>query len=130
MTVDTHTPERAAEALIVRDPGAHSRRLVDAVLASFRLHLAAPLLEVGSTAAAKREALELSAPILLSALALDSKRDRLHRRPVEDLRFPRRFVILSRSQADLRPSEREFVTFLRRRLLDVVPHRGGGEGAR
>jgi len=116
--------------LIVRDPGAHSRRLVDAVLASFRLHLAAPLLEVGSTAAAKREALELNAPILLSALALDSKRDRLHRRPVEDLRFPRRFVILSRSQADLRPSEREFVTFLRRRLLDVVPHRGGGEGAR
>jgi len=118
--------------LIVRDPGAHSRRLVDAVLASFRLHLAAPLLEVGSTAAAKREALELNAPILLSALALDSKRDRLHRRPVEGLRFPRRFVILSRSQADLRPSEREFVTFLRRRLLDVVPHRGpsGGEGGR
>lgn len=109
--------------LIVRDPGAHSRRLVDAVLASFRQHLAAPLLEVGSTAAAKREALELNAPILLSALALDETRDRLHRRPVEGLRFLRRFVLVCRSQADLRPSEREFVIFLRRRLLDVVPHR-------
>lgn len=118
--------------LIVRDPGAHSRRLVDAVLASFREHLAAPLLEVGSTAAAKREAIELTAPILLSALALDETYDRLHRRPIEGLRFPRRFVIVCRSQADLRPSEREFLAFLRRRLLDVVPHpdRAGRESGR
>jgi hypothetical protein len=113
----------------VRDPGAHSRRLVDAVLASFRQHLAAPLLEVGSTAAAKREALELTAPILLSGLALDEQRDRLYRRQIEGLRFPRRFVILCRSQAGLRPREREFVAFLRRRLLEVVPHPRGGEGA-
>jgi DNA-binding transcriptional LysR family regulator len=114
--------------LIVRDPGAHSRRLVDAVLASFRQHLAPPLLEVGSTAAAKREALELTAPILLSALALDEEHDRLHRRAIEGLRFPRRFVIVCRSQADLRPGEREFVAFLRRRLLDVVPRRDGKAG--
>ncbi|HEU4600097.1 MAG TPA: LysR family transcriptional regulator [Solirubrobacterales bacterium] len=107
--------------LIVRDPGAHSRRLVDAVLASYREHLAAPLLEVGSTAAAKREALELGAPILLSALALDEKRDRLHRRRIESRRFPRRFLVIARSRADLSPSERDFVDFLRRRYLDVVP---------
>ena len=107
--------------LIARDPTAHSRRLVDMVLASFREHLAMPLLEIGSTAAGKREALELGAPILLSALALDEGRDRLLRRRVEGLRFPRRFLIVTRSQADLRPSEREFVAFLRRRHLDVVP---------
>ena len=107
--------------LIVRDPAAHSRRLVDAVLASFREHLAAPLVEIGSTAAGKREALELGVPILLSALALDEGRDRLFRRRVEGLRFPRRFLIVTRSQADLRPSEREFVAFLLRRHLDVVP---------
>ena len=107
--------------VIVRDPSAHARRLVDAVLASFREQLAAPLLEVGSTAAAKREALELEAPILLSALALDESRDRLYRRPIEGLHFPRRFLIVCRSQADLRPSERELVAFLRRRKLDVVP---------
>jgi DNA-binding transcriptional LysR family regulator len=109
------------EPLIVRDPAAHSRRLVDAVLASFREHLATPLLEIGSTAAGKREALELEAPILLSALALDEDRDRLLRRRVENLRFPRRFLIVIRSRADLRPSEREFVAFLLRRHLDVVP---------
>jgi DNA-binding transcriptional LysR family regulator len=112
-----------ATPLIVRDPGAHSRRLVDAVLASFREHLAPPRLEAGSTAAAKREALELGAPILISALALEERRDRLFRRHVEGLRFPRRFLIVTRSQANLRPSDRDFIAFLRRRLLEVVPSR-------
>jgi DNA-binding transcriptional LysR family regulator len=106
--------------LIVRDPSAHSRRLVDAVLASYRRHLAAPLVEIGNTAAAKREALELEAPVLLSALALDEGRDRLYRRPVETVRFPRRFLVLCRSSADLRPAGRAFVDFLGRRRLNVV----------
>ena len=112
--------------LIVRDPSAHSRRIVDAVLASRREHLAAPLREVGSTVAAKREAFELGAPILISALALDEGRDRLYRRPVEGLHFPRRFLIVCRSQADLSPAARELVAFLRRRRLDVVPTPRGG----
>ena len=107
--------------LIVRDPSAHSRRLVDAVLASRREHLAAPLREVGSTVAAKSEALELEAPILISALALDEARDRLYRRSVEGTRFPRRFLVVCRSQADLSPAARELVAFLRRRRLNVVP---------
>jgi hypothetical protein len=93
---------------------------VDAVLASHRRHLATPLLEIGSTAAAKREALELNAPLLLSALALDERRDALYRRPVETLRFPRRFLILCRSRADLFPAAREFADFLSRRRLKVV----------
>jgi DNA-binding transcriptional LysR family regulator len=107
--------------LIVRDPSAHSRRLVDAVLASRREQLAPPLREVGSTAAAKSEALELSEPILTSALGLDERRDRLYRRPVEGLRFPRRFLIVFRAQGDLSPAGRELVDFLRRRRLKVVP---------
>ncbi len=113
--------ELLATPLIVRDPSAHSRRLVDAVLASRREHLATPLLEVGSTGAAKREALELGAPILISALALDEERDRLYRRPVEGARFPRRFLIVCRSQADLTAAARDLVSFLRRRRLNVVP---------
>lgn len=107
--------------VIVRDPGAHSRRLVDSVLASFRETLAAPLLEVGNTAALKREALELEAPILISALALDERRDHLYRRPIEGLRFPRRFLIVSRGLAELPAAARELVAFLRRRRLDVLP---------
>lgn len=111
--------------LIVRDPGAHGRRQVDAVLASFREQLAPPRLEVGSTAAAKREALELATPILLSALALDEERDRLYRRPIEGLRFPRRFLVVCRSSADLRASERDLIAFLRRRKLTVLPSQPG-----
>ncbi|HEY8467685.1 MAG TPA: LysR family transcriptional regulator [Solirubrobacterales bacterium] len=107
--------------LIVRDPSAHSRRLVDAVLASKRLRLAPPLLEVGSTVAAKSEALELGAPLLISALALDEHRDHLYRRPVEGLRFPRRFLVVCRSQADLPPRAKELIAFLRRRHLTVLP---------
>ena len=110
-----------ATPLIVRDPGAHGRRLVDAVLGSRREHLATPLLEVGSTAAAKREAIELKAPILLSALALDEGRDRLYRRPIDGLRFPRRFLVVCRSRADLSPTANELIAFLRRRHLPTVP---------
>jgi DNA-binding transcriptional LysR family regulator len=110
--------------LIVRDPSAHSRRIVDAVLAARREHLAPPLREVGNTVAGKTEALELGAPMLLSALALDEKHDHLYRRPVEGVRFPRRFLIVCRSQADLSHPARELVEFLRRRRLSVVPAPG------
>jgi DNA-binding transcriptional LysR family regulator len=123
---DSVTPDEfVREPLIVRDPGSHSQRLVDAVLASKRLQLATPLMQVGNTAAAKREALEHSAPLMLSALALDPGRDRLHRREIEGLRFPRRFLIVARSFADLRPADRAFAEFLRRRHLDVVPPADG-----
>ena len=111
-----------ATPLILRDPEAHSRRLVEAVLASFRVQLAPPMREIGNTVAAKREALELEAPILLSALALDERSDHLYRRGIEGFRFPRRFLIVSRRQADLDSSERVFVEFLRRRRLRTVPH--------
>jgi DNA-binding transcriptional LysR family regulator len=110
-----------ATALVVRDPTSHSRRLVDAVLASRRERLATPLREVGSTVAGKTGALELGAPILVSALALDEARDHLYRRPIEGLRFPRRFLIVCRSQADLTTPARELTEFLRRRRLNVVP---------
>ena len=46
--------------LITRDPEANDRRCVEAALAERGLHLAPPLIEVGSTAVAKREALERS----------------------------------------------------------------------
>jgi hypothetical protein len=93
---------------------------VDAVLAKFREKLVQPVLEAGNTAAGKREAVELNAPILLSALALDEKRDRLYRRPIEGRRFPRRFLVVCRSQADLPASARDLLAFLTRRHLDVV----------
>jgi DNA-binding transcriptional LysR family regulator len=114
-------PQRALlkTPLVMRDPDAHDRRCVEGVLAERGLRIAPPLVEVGSAGVAKREAVTLSAPVLLSALALDEGRDRLYRRPVEGLRFPRRFVIVARSLASLPRQDRDFVSFLRRDRADA-----------
>ena len=111
--------------LVMRDPDAHDRRCAEAVLAEHGLSFAQPLVEVGSTAVAKREALQRSAPVLLSALALSEPRDHLHRRPVAGLRFPRRFVVICRSLSSLPRQDRDFIGFLRRRRTDpLTPSQG------
>ena len=113
-------PKRSllATSLVMRDPQANDRRGVEAVLAEEGLRLAPALIEVGSTAVAKREALERSAPVLLSALSLDEGRDRLYARPISGLSFPRRFVIVCRSLASLGREQRDFIAFLRRNVAD------------
>ncbi|HSD24616.1 MAG TPA: LysR family transcriptional regulator, partial [Solirubrobacterales bacterium] len=104
--------------MVMRDQDAHVRRRVEAELAERGLSLADPLIEAASTAVAKREALQRSAPVLLSSLSLDEARDRLYRRPIAGLRFPRRFVVVCRSLASLPRQDRDFVDFLRRRRQD------------
>jgi DNA-binding transcriptional LysR family regulator len=101
--------------MVMRDEDAHVRRLVEAELAGRGLTLAEPLIEAATTAVAKREALQRSAPVMLSALSLDEARDRLYRRPVAGLSFPRRFVVVCRSLASLARRDRDFVDFIRRR---------------
>jgi DNA-binding transcriptional LysR family regulator len=101
--------------MVMRDEDADVRRRVEGDLAERGLTLAEPLIEAASTAVAKREALQRSSPVLLSALSLDEARDRLYRRPVEGLSFPRRFVVVCRSLASLPRQDREFVDFVRRR---------------
>lgn len=102
-------------SLVMRDPGAHDRRCAEAVLAERGLSFAEPLVEVGSTAVAKREAIQRSAPVLISRLSLDEARDKLYRRPVEGIAFPRSFAIVCRSVSALRRQDRDLVSFLRRR---------------
>jgi len=101
--------------MVMRDHDAHVRRAVEAVLADHGLTMADPLIEAASTAVAKREALQRSAPVLLSALSLDEARDRVYRRPVAGLSFPRRFVVVCRSLASLPRQDRDFLDFIRRR---------------
>jgi DNA-binding transcriptional LysR family regulator len=79
--------------IVVRDPGAHTRQVIDAVLAEHGLGPLRAASEVGSTQAAKDEAHELCAPAALSRLALAAV-DRLEVVAVDGLRFPRRFCIL------------------------------------
>ena len=101
-------------SVVMRDPEAHDRRCVERVLAGRGLPMIPALVEVGSTAVAKREALERSAPVLISALSIDEGRDHLYVRPIDGLRFPRSFTIVYRSLASLSVAEREFIDFLRR----------------
>jgi DNA-binding transcriptional LysR family regulator len=107
-----------ATPMVMRDEDAHVRRRVETELADRGLTLAEPLIEAASTAVAKREALQRSAPVLLSALSLDEARDRLYRRPIEGLRFPRHFVVICRSLASLPRQDRDFIDFVRRRSRD------------
>ncbi len=101
-------------SVVMRDPEAHDRRSVERELAERGLPMIPSLVEVGSTAVAKREALERSAPVLISALSIDEGRDHLYVRPIAGLRFPRSFTIVYRSLASLSVAEREFIDFLRR----------------
>ena len=105
--------------MVMRDQDAHVRRRVEEVLAERGLNLADPLIEAATTAVAKREALQRSAPVLLSSLSLNEAHDRLYRRPVEGLRFPRRFVVVCRSLGSLARADRDFVDFIRRRRKNV-----------
>ena len=59
-----------ATPMVVRDPSANTRRVVEEALAERGLSLTAPLAEVGSTSAAKATALSEGAPVLLSRLAV------------------------------------------------------------
>ncbi|MBM3667401.1 MAG: hypothetical protein FJW90_07975 [Actinobacteria bacterium] len=114
---------------VMRDPGAHDRRCAEAVPAEHGLEFAEPLVEVGSTAVAKREAIQRSAPVLISRLSLDEAHDRLFRRSVEGLTFPRSFAIICRSVASLRRQDRDLVSFLRRRSRAEAQEAEASDGA-
>ncbi len=87
--------ELVSTPLIVRDPGASSRRVVSDALAALGLSLAPPLAEIGSTAAAIATATAEGAPALVSSLALEgSAEDGLTARRAEGLRFERHFVLI------------------------------------
>src|ERR687885_2602869 len=58
--------EFVSTPLVMRDPSANTRRVVDEALAERGLVLAAPLAEVGSTSAAKATAVSEGTPVLLS----------------------------------------------------------------
>ncbi len=98
--------------MVMRDPGANSRRVVESALAAKGLSLAPALAELGSTSAAKAAALEESAPVLLSRLALRDGGDGLVVRRVRGLRFSRRFTLMFASEEALAPAARALVDHL------------------
>ncbi len=101
-----------ATPMVMRDPSANTRRVVEAALAARGLELAPPLAEVGSTSAAKAAALSERAPVLLSRLALQGQGERLVARGVSGIRFGRRFVVLFAARSALRASARSLLDHL------------------
>jgi len=90
------SPGELIESEIVRrDPGSHTRQLIEETLDRHGLGPLRATVEVGSTQAAKEEAHELGLPTLMSRLAL-SPADRLEVVAVDGLRFERRFCVLHR----------------------------------
>lgn len=101
-----------ATSLIMRDPGAHSRRTVERTLAETGRELAPPLIEVGSTKAAKDAARAHNVPALLSSLVLGAEDSDLQRRRVSEVSFRRTFVVLCAAREALDPSARHFLTYV------------------
>ena len=102
--------EFVATRMIMRDPGADSRRTVSDRLGALGMSLAPPLAEIGSTAAAITTAIAKRAPALLSSLALSpSGQSRLVVRRVAGLRFPRRFTVLHSGTESLTAPARSLV---------------------
>ncbi len=110
--------EFVATRMIMRDPGANSRRSVTDALEAIGMSLAPPLAEIGSTAAAIAAATSKGAPALLSSLALSpSKGQGLVVRQVAGLRFERRFVLIHSGEENLSSVARD----LARHLLEASP---------
>lgn len=105
--------EFATTRMIMRDPGASSRRVVSEALEPRGLSLAPPLAEIGSTAAAITTAIAEGAPVLLSSLALSAPgADALASRRVAGLDLERRFVVVHTGEEGLSAAARALLSHL------------------
>ncbi|MBI4897558.1 MAG: LysR family transcriptional regulator [Actinobacteria bacterium] len=84
-----------AEPLVLRDPQANTRRIVDTVLHGRGVEMASPLLELGSTAAVKSAASQRGVPAMIARLGIGPESEGFVTRRVKGMSFPRRFVILA-----------------------------------
>jgi DNA-binding transcriptional LysR family regulator len=100
-------------AMVMRDPAANTRRVVEATLRKRHMTLAPALVEVGSTGAAIARAISERAPALLSSFALTADDQNMVARRVQGIRFRRRFVILSAARAVLAPDAATLIEHLR-----------------
>jgi DNA-binding transcriptional LysR family regulator len=97
--------------MVMRDPSANTRRIVETALRERDLELAPSLAEVGSTSALRDTALSENAPVLLSRLAVRDE-DELVVCGVRGLSFPRRFVFLLGGEESLTASARALLHHL------------------
>jgi DNA-binding transcriptional LysR family regulator len=110
--------ELLSTSIVLRDPDAHTRQVIEEALTAAGLGAPQAACEVGSTQAAKDEAHELGLPTAMSRLAL-SPADRLEIVPVDGLSFRRRFCILHPRGA-LSPAAAHLVDAFRRDADDLA----------
>src|SRR4051794_11499559 len=106
-----------ATPMVVRDPSANTRRVVEESLIRRGLSLAPSLAEVGSTSAAKATALEEGAPVLISRMAVGPA-DGLVVRRVKGLDLKRRFVIVTGAEETLPAGARALMAALSASVTD------------
>jgi DNA-binding transcriptional LysR family regulator len=106
-----------ATPLVMRDPSANTRRVVEEALAARGAELAPPLAEVGSTSAAKATAVSEGAPVLLSLLALGPADAGLVVRRVDGMRFLRRFAMVVAAEETLPSGARALAAALRSSVI-------------
>lgn len=103
--------ELLASPVVLRDPGAHTRQVIDEALRAHDLGVLTAACEVGSTQAAKQQAHEMCLPTAISGFALGPA-DRLEVVPVAGLRFVRRFCALH-SDGSLTPDGQALIEAFR-----------------
>jgi DNA-binding transcriptional LysR family regulator len=123
--------ELLSTPIVLRDPDAHTRQVIDDTLTSAGLGALQAACEVGSTQAAKDEAHELGLPTTMSRLAL-APADRLEIVPVDGLNFQRRFCILHQPGDPSTPSAHLIEAFRQSTaagppLDDALPGRDPGQ---
>jgi DNA-binding transcriptional LysR family regulator len=113
--------EFTSTPMVVRDPSANTRRVVEEALTARGLSLAPPLAEVGSTSAAKATALEEGAPVLISRMAVGPADTGLVVRRVKGLSLKRQFVMVAGAEETLPSSARALAAALAAGAPDITP---------
>jgi DNA-binding transcriptional LysR family regulator len=116
--------EMLSSPLILRDPDAQGRHVIEETLTAAGLGAPQAASEVGSTHAGKDEAHELGLPTAMSRLAL-SPPDRLEIVAVEGMRFQRTFCILH-PRGQLSPAASHLVEAFRQSAAETMAVREGG----
>lgn len=87
--------------IIMRDPNASSRKVVEAALEERGLALPPALLELGNTQAVRNAVVQRKAPALIAKLAIIPETEGIAAKRVEGLRFSRHFVIVAPARESL-----------------------------
>jgi DNA-binding transcriptional LysR family regulator len=98
--------------IIMRDPSANSRQVVEAALAERGYSLPPALLELGSTPAVRKAVIQRRAAALIAKLAIVPESEGIAAKRVAGLRFARHFVIVAPARESLSSNGKALIEHL------------------